>query len=73
MPTKEEVIARVGMRLWNAMCKTGYLDGITVKKRKDGTYEIPADNIDRAYRAAKGESHLKWSWDECKEYGKDED
>jgi hypothetical protein len=62
MPTKEQVIARVGLKTWNTMLKTGYLDGITVKKNKDGTVEIPAADIDRAYRAAKGDKYHDWIW-----------
>lgn len=67
MPTKEHVVARVGMRTWNTMCKTGFLDGITVKKNKDGTVDYPSDAIDRAYRAAKGDKHHQWDRDVIEE------
>jgi hypothetical protein len=60
MQTKEQVIKKVGLSLWEAMNKTGFLDGITVRKNPDGTIEIPEEDIDRAYRAANGEIISDW-------------
>lgn len=63
MPTKEQVIEKVGIEMWEKMCKTGWLDGITCHFNKDGTIEIPQSDIDRAYRAANGERILSHEWD----------
>ena len=34
MPTKTQVIEKVGQAMWDKMCKTGYLDGITVTMKR---------------------------------------
>jgi hypothetical protein len=54
MPTKDEVIKEHGKEMWDLMCKTGWLDGITCTMNPDGTVEIPQSDIDRALRSAKG-------------------
>ena len=61
MPTKEQVIEKYGKELWDKMTETGWLDGITISITPDGKMNIPQSDIDRAYRAVKGEyvSHLE--------------
>jgi hypothetical protein len=63
MPTAEQVIKKVGQKMWDRMCATGWLDGITLSLNADGTVEIPESDIDRAYRAAHGEKISDWGWD----------
>ena len=63
MPTKDEVIAEHGKEMWNLMCKTGRLDGITCHMNQDGSVDIPQSDIDRALRAAKGDRVGSEEWD----------
>lgn len=63
MPTKKQVIKKVGEEMWEKMCATGWLDGITVTLLPNGETDIPESDIDRAYRAAKGEKIGDWEWD----------
>ena len=63
MPTADQVIKKVGKKMWDKMCATGWLDGITVSLNSDGKTEIPESDIDRAYRAAHGERITAWEWD----------
>ena len=64
MPTKQQVIEKYGPEMWDAaMCKTGWLDGITYTANPDGTIEIPESDIDRAYRSANGIRISTEEWD----------
>ena len=63
MPTKEEVIKKYGKRMWDAMVKTGWLDGITCTINPDGSIDIPESDIDRAYRSANGIHISAEEWD----------
>ena len=63
MPTADQVIKKVGKKMWDKMCATGWLDGITVSLNPDGTTDIPESDIERAYRAAHGERITAWEWD----------
>jgi len=54
MVMTEKVIKLVGKRMWGIMCKTGYIEN------PDCTTDIPSDNLDYAYRAAKGIPYYDW-------------
>lgn len=63
MPTEKEVIKKVGKEMWDKMVATKWLDGITVTMNENGETNIPQSDIDRAYRAAKGEKIHPLNWD----------
>lgn len=46
---------------WCAHCETGGIGTVEKFVRVDG--DIPASDIDRAYRAAHGEKIHEWEWD----------
>jgi hypothetical protein len=60
--TWDAIVDWFGKDLSKKMAKTGYLDGVTVRKDKDGKVWIPRSDIDRAYRAAEGED-IGGEWD----------
>jgi hypothetical protein len=63
MPTKKEVIKKVGKPMWDKMVATTWLDGITVTMNENGEMDIPQSDIDRAYRAANGGNIHPLEWD----------
>ena len=50
---KTEAIKRYGKKKWNALLKTGWLDGITVRRLSDGDIDIPEYDLERAELALK--------------------
>lgn len=57
------VVKWFGKEMSDKMKKTGYLDGITCEMDENGQLLIPRSDIDRAYRAAKGEKIHPEEWD----------
>jgi hypothetical protein len=57
------VVKWFGKEMSDKMKKTGYLDGITCEMDETGQLLIPRSDIDRAYRAAKGEKIHPEEWD----------
>ena len=63
MPTYKQALDKYGAEMMKKMDRTGYLSGITCTINKDGSFEIPQEDFDRAYRAAKGEKINPEEWD----------
>jgi len=107
LPTKKQVVEKLGQEMWDKMCKTGWLDGITLTIKRalcnvmcsecgfvkmecldpydsypflycphedretkfkvasilKSETDIPESDLNRAYRAAKGEKIHEWEWD----------
>lgn len=61
--TWSAVVKWFGKEMSDKMKKTGYLDGITCEMDENGQLLIPRSDIDRAYRAAKGEKIHPEEWD----------
>jgi len=59
---ESEAKKRFGKAMWHKMVKSGYLTGITITI-KDGEENIPESDINRAFRAAKGERIYPLDWD----------
>ncbi len=59
----EESKKKYGKSMWKKMCDSGWLSGITIEMRDDGTGDIPQGDLDRAYRAANGEKIHPLEWD----------
>lgn len=63
MPTEKEIIAKYGKPMWDKMCATKWLDGITMTLNEKGETDIPQSDIDRAYLAATGKRVTTMGWD----------
>lgn len=61
--TPKEAKEKYGEEVLEKMIKTGWLDGITTTLNKDGIINIPDEDYERAYRAAKGEYIHSLEWD----------
>lgn len=61
--TPKEAEEKYGKEMLEKMEKTGFLSGITVTMNDKGEVDVPEQDYDRAYRAAKGEKIHPLEWD----------
>ena len=52
--TPKEAEKKYGKEMIEKMKRTGYLDGITISFTNKGEPDVPDEDYERAYRAAKG-------------------
>jgi len=63
MVTKKEILIKYGKTLGNEILKDDFMRGITVSINKDGEFDIPECDVERALKHIQGKHISDLEWD----------